>query len=54
MLEGSNLFNHGTKPDNSISSISLEQLKAWEEVVEKGTNWRLLGAAPKVLKELQV
>jgi len=45
--EGKTVFDHST------STISLDQLKAWEEVVDKGTNWRLLGAAPEEIQELQ-
>jgi ferredoxin-NADP reductase len=45
--EGKTVFDHST------STISLDQLKAWEEVVDKGTNWRILGAAPEEIQELQ-
>jgi phthalate 4,5-dioxygenase oxygenase subunit len=45
--EGKTVFDHST------STISLDQLKAWEEVVDKGTNWRILGVAPEEIQELQ-
>ena len=52
MLEAAKATQEGKVVFENKNNLSLEHLNAWEEVVEKGTNWKMLGAAPEEVQEL--